>query len=118
MTDTFSRTVRDGIRGMQVVEHRGHGGKQRVVAGMQGAGTGHHRREAGAFRSRNAADVEVVYQGAESRQTQVSLQSEALDQHFESHLGIDVGELRAVEIETDRAPRAVGEALEPQELRL
>ncbi len=54
----------------------------------------------------------------EPDETCVLLQIEAAEEHLESHFGIQMRELRAVEVEADSALRTVLHALEPKKRRL
>jgi len=54
----------------------------------------------------------------ESRKSRIVLQAKTHQQHFKRHLGIDVGELRAIEIETDRPLGTVRGALEAEKFRI
>ncbi len=67
---------------------------------------------------RLAAHVQRMDDGADPHQGRVAFQPEARQQGFEGDAMADVGEARAVEIESQRIRRAVLDALQPDEARV
>jgi hypothetical protein len=112
------RLARPSVRGVETVEHRGYRLEQRIIIFLNRPGAGHDAGKSGPFRSRDSANIQMVHQRTEAGEARIVVQSEAGQKHFERDLGINMGEFRAVKIESDRPLGTVERALQPHESRI
>src|SRR5258708_2313246 len=101
---------------IKTVQYRTHVLQQRMVVWLERACSGNDRREAGRFRHRYTADVQVMDQRAQAGQCRIVLESEACNQDFESHFRVDVRKRCTVEVKADRSFRTIFRRFQPDEL--
>ena len=85
---------------------------------MQHPGTCHDGGESGRLGDGYPANIQVVDERAHARKSRIVLQPEACDEHFEGHLGVNMRELRAIEVEAQCLLRAVLDSREPDKAGL